>query len=92
MASRVQSVLLDRSSFKTIGSAKKYLKEHGFIAKKVDITDHYYRFRQKAPNRRYRYRTITAKPGKMKLVIVFPKNSKRKPLKSRRSSRDSSWE
>jgi len=49
MVSHIQSILLDRDIF-TLKQAENWIKEHGFKLKKLDITVHYYRFRQLEPS------------------------------------------
>ena len=88
MSSKVQSVLLSRSKFKNVKSAKAYAKRHGFKSGKVDVTENYYRFRQLNPKGSYRYRTISKKQGAMKLVVVYPKGSKvRRTRRTKRARR-----
>jgi hypothetical protein len=48
MSSAVQSVLFDKSQW-TISQAKRWLLDHDFVYKKVDVTDKYIRFRQISP-------------------------------------------
>ena len=50
MSYLVQSVLLRRSAF-TKGEAFKWVRDHGYSATKVDISPHFYRFRQLDPER-----------------------------------------
>ena len=91
MTSSVQSVLLSRNRFKTRASAKKYAQKHGFKTSKIDVTEHYYRFRQANPKspKFKRFRTLTKKGGDMKLIIGFEGGSKggRRRRKSRRRGR-----
>jgi hypothetical protein len=62
----IQSILIDRQ-YATLDAAKKYVKDN-FKLKKVDITDNYFRFRQKTPNPFMTYRTIELSPG-VKAII-----------------------
>jgi hypothetical protein len=49
MEKTVQSVVLSKEHF-TLESAKKWILEHDYKFHKVDITPHYYRFRQFDPH------------------------------------------
>jgi hypothetical protein len=55
----VQSVSLRRSSFSK-GDAFAWVRDHGYSASKVDISPHFYRFRQADPERFHgaHFRTI----------------------------------
>jgi len=46
----VQSVLIPRDKF-SLEEATNWLTEHKFRLLKVDVTDEYYRFRQRPPSR-----------------------------------------
>ena len=70
---KVQSVLIPKKDSipgiegYTLGEAKDWLKNNGFVFKKVDITDNYYRFRQLEPSfGRYVTHSI---PNGIKLVL-----------------------
>ena len=66
----VQSVLFLRSLY-TIASARKWLKKNGYIYnKKVDISTNYFRFRQKSPVDKKKYRILKIKTG-IKIVLMF---------------------
>ena len=57
----VQSVLLARDKFKSIGEAKEWLVSHGYKYTLPDTTPSYYRFRQRDPKpleMTHRLRTI----------------------------------
>lgn len=54
-ASQVQSVLISRKKFTNAESAADYAREKGFKANKVDVTRHWYRFRQQSPGKFKRY-------------------------------------
>jgi hypothetical protein len=58
--SKIQSVLLSRRYF-TMQQAFQWIRDHGFKAKKVDVTKNYYRFRQFNPSRLKQYRIIKPK-------------------------------
>jgi hypothetical protein len=66
----IQSVLIPKSKF-TLIKAKKWIRNNGyrltFHGKKVDITNNYYRFRQKSPSGTMR--TITS--GDIKFIIMY---------------------
>lgn len=55
----VQSVSLRRDTFSK-GDAFKWVRDHGYKATKVDVSPHFYRFRQQDPERfrGARFRTI----------------------------------
>lgn len=72
----IQSVLISKAKYKTLAEAKKKLIEAGFIYKKHDITEQYYRFRQRSPKlfNPKTFRTITLKKYKgMKIIIGIRK-------------------
>lgn len=54
----IQSVLIPKRTF-TLVQAKAWIKKHGYKltyhGKEVDITEKFYRFRQKAPKKDMRY-------------------------------------
>lgn len=66
----VQSVTLRREKFGK-GEAFKWVRDHGYKADKVDVTPHYYRFRQVDPARLHggRFRSISL--GHDGHLIVF---------------------
>lgn len=72
-ASKVQSVLIPRSSF-TLTEAKAWISSHGyktsFEGKGVDVTESYYRFRQAAPGSFSQLRTKEIGRG-IKLIVGF---------------------
>jgi hypothetical protein len=65
----VQSVLIPRSKY-TLAQARAWLKGHKFRAGKVDITDTYYRFRQREPGKFKRFRTKSLSGG-VKLILGY---------------------
>lgn len=54
---RVQSVIFDKHKI-TIQEAIQWLKNHGFVAKKVDETKNKFRFRQFNPSKNRRLRIL----------------------------------
>ena len=58
----IQSALFDKNKF-TKKQAIKKLIERGLKNNKIDVTDHYYRFRQYNPKPNEKYRTISAGEG-----------------------------
>lgn len=83
----VQSVLLNRGTFKTLDSAKDWLVEHGYKYTLPDVTPTYYRFRQHDPAPlalTHRLRTTQlGEPEKFSpmgsvgaLIIAYPKDSR----------------
>lgn len=70
-ASMVQSILFHKSKF-NIEQARKWLKDHGFIAAGVDDEGEYYRFRQRAPGKFKRFRMHVLRAG-IKAVLGFDK-------------------
>jgi len=68
----VQSVLLSRDEF-TQEEAQKWVRDHGYKAHKVDVTQKYYRYRQTDPESlpfTARIRTIDL--GKIgKLIVAY---------------------
>ncbi len=69
----IQSVLLDKTRFKTPGQAKKWLKEHSFY-RTLDKKPNTFRARQFEPSEfnKRSFRTITLTKG-IKAVIGCPK-------------------
>jgi hypothetical protein len=67
----VQSVSLKRSKF-TKDAALKWVRDHGYSARKIDVTPHLFRFRQVDPERVQggRFRTIDLGEVGM-LTIVY---------------------
>ena len=71
----VQSVILSREHFKSLDAAKKWLNEHEFHDKGVDITPQYFRFRQRSPEgmkNTHRFRSIELK-GVGYMIMAYPK-------------------
>lgn len=69
----VQSVIFDRKIF-TLQQATKWIVAHGFKTryrnKAVDVKPHTYRFRQKQPSKKYKYRTLNITDG-IKFIVRF---------------------
>lgn len=64
---KIQSVLFEKEIY-SLEQALSYLVRHNLTAKKVDITDRFYRFRQLSPETLKRqgykkFRTINIKDG-----------------------------
>jgi hypothetical protein len=71
----VQSVILGRDHFKNLDQAKKWLVDHGFHDKGVDITPQYFRYRQRSPDalkHTHRFRSIELKDIGY-LIMAYPK-------------------
>jgi hypothetical protein len=70
MSYTIQSVTLRRDKMSK-GEAYKWVRDHGYSANKIDITPHYYRFRQVDPERLRggRFRSISI--GDIGHLIVF---------------------
>lgn len=66
----VQSVTLRREKFSK-GDAFKWVRDHGYKATKVDVTPHYYRFRQVAPERLHGGRFRSLSLGKEGHAIIY---------------------
>ena len=66
----IQTLIFDKDVFKTVGSAKAWLKKHGFTSHKVDENENSFRFRQIDPGKfkKDSFRTIELKKG-VKAVI-----------------------
>jgi hypothetical protein len=58
----IQTILVPRSRF-SLSEATHWIMEHKFHAVKVDVTEHFYRFRQHDPLGSGRYYTHTLKNG-----------------------------
>lgn len=69
MTMKVQSILFDRNLW-TQQKAKKWLMNHDYIYPKIDITENFFRFRQKVPDKNKRYRTINIGRG-IEFVLMF---------------------
>lgn len=63
----LQTILIPKKYF-TENQAMNWLYRNGFTAKKIDITQNYYRFRQSPPNPRKHYYTVSLDDG-VKLVL-----------------------
>lgn len=77
MSTQVQSVIFEKSKY-SVTQAKKWLRDNGFVAPKVDKTDRYLRFRQKQPGYfdESSFRTIPFGKGKgIKAIIGVPMQS-----------------
>jgi hypothetical protein len=70
-SSIVQSILFHRSLY-TLNQAREWLICHRFKSNNLDITTNYFRFRQREPSSRYRYRIKQIAPGIL-FVFGFPK-------------------
>lgn len=68
MHDKVQSVLFPKMYF-TLPGAMNWLERHNFQHSKVDITDRFYRFRQRTPLPFSEFYTQTL-PNKVELVIL----------------------
>jgi len=71
----IQSVLLNSNRF-TLKQAVHYMVQHGFIVKKVDETNNFFRFRQVSPAilKREGYTTFITKvivPREVEYVIAY---------------------
>jgi hypothetical protein len=67
--SQVQSVLFDRALF-TKAKATRWLRAHGFIVRRVDVTANRLRYRQVEPVAGSRYAIRHIKDG-VELVIMY---------------------
>lgn len=65
----LQTILIPKSKF-TYHEALLWLVKHHYIHRKVDITEHMYRFRQMDPLPDRRYATITL-PNGIELVNQY---------------------
>lgn len=71
----LQSVLLNRNRF-TLSQAVKYMEIHNLKVKKVDETEHFYRFRQVAPSTLMKQgynkmRTKVIVPGEVEFIFAY---------------------
>jgi hypothetical protein len=82
-AMRPQSLLFDRGSGWTPEKAKRWAKEHGFKADKVDVTDQYVRLRQLDPKGFQVKRTIPFGKG-IRAVVAREETM---PTKKKKSTR-----
>ena len=75
MKTNIQTVLVPKSF--GLKEANKWISENGyktsFYGKPVDITENYYRYRQKKPSKTYTYRTRTLANG---IQIVYYRKKK----------------
>lgn len=77
-SSHVHNVMLRRRKGFSVQNARSQLKEMGFEEKKIDITPHWYKFRQTVPDyRKYFYRVKEANPNVM-FTIGIPKKRMKK--------------
>ena len=72
-STKVQTLILSKKSFKTVGEAKKWVIEHDYHAAKVDETEDSFRFRQMEPSmcQENSFRTIELASG-VSAVICKP--------------------
>ena len=70
-APMVQSVIFPKEKF-SLPKARKWLKDHHYREQKVDITEHFYRFRQMRPMKGGRYTTI-ALPNGVQIILHYYK-------------------
>ena len=52
----IQSIGFPKRLF-TLAKAERWIKKHGFKIKTIEITTHFYHFRQFEPNRKKKFRT-----------------------------------
>jgi hypothetical protein len=73
----VQTVLVPRDIGSDLKTITAWLLAHGYVVKKVDITDNYYRFRQFNPRPAdiYRSTKLRTSLGHKKVIVVeaFPR-------------------
>lgn len=65
---RVQSILVPRSRYSK-SEAEAWVRRNGYRVKKIDTTEHYYRFRQRDPREFTVERTIPLGHGGVKAVV-----------------------
>jgi len=58
----LQTILIPKAKF-SLPDAIEWVRDHHHSAHKVDITGHYYRFRQHTPHHSGRYYTVTLPNG-----------------------------
>lgn len=68
----IQSILFHRRIF-TKQKAIKWLNKYKLKSDNLNETENYYRFRQKAPSKKFKYRTIKARPGVLFVIAIKPK-------------------
>jgi len=66
----VQSVLFNKNIW-SLSDAIKWLREHKYKVKKVDVTENFYRFRQRKPRAKYRYINKKLGSSGIELVLFF---------------------
>jgi hypothetical protein len=59
---KVQSVIIPRSRY-TLNQAKAWVNTNNFKLKKMDLTQNYYRFRQREPKPQSKYFTVELTNG-----------------------------
>lgn len=67
---KLQSIIFKKSIY-TEDKARKWLVKHKYKSKKVDITENYYRFRQRIPKKTDKYYTKKITKG---ISIIFSVN------------------
>lgn len=65
----LQTILFPKAKY-SVSKAIEWLKSHNYNYHKVDVADHYLRFRQREPTAGGRYRTKTL-PNGVELVIHY---------------------
>lgn len=68
----IQSVLIHKGVF-TLKRAKKWLNKYKLKTDNLIETENYYRFRQQNPTKKFKYRTIKARPGVLFVIALKPK-------------------
>jgi len=73
---KVQTLILLKRVFDTLADARKWVKDHGFVDKKVDTTENTWRFRQFPPGKckSGTFRTISMTKG-VQAGICVPKGN-----------------
>jgi len=66
----VQSLLFDKTRW-TAKEAKAWIEKHNYVHPKTHTTDKYIRFRQYAPRKNERYKTVMFGKG-IKAIVSFP--------------------
>jgi hypothetical protein len=64
---KLQTILIPKSKM-SMKKAEKWILDHNFIFKKIDITSNYYRFRQFRPKKNAIYHSITLPNG---VIFVY---------------------
>lgn len=89
IGTEIQTILVPRPKFLTEGKARTWILEHGFHAKKIDVGQSVFRFRQLSPDHfePKSFRTIPLGKSGVQAVIGCPKGLTSMASRKKRSKK-----